>query len=307
MNNLKQIGLALQNYYDVRKCFPYGKGPTYTAGSPTPANYARWSTHSALMPYMEETTNYQMINYSMPPATPGMAGAVAFMPAYQNPNGENSVISQTLVSGFLCPSDLPPGDPTWPGVNNYAGNQGGWLCDRSDTPGLPTDVSPTELQTGVLYYLSHVQIRQVSDGMSKTLFFSERTRGTGSPNPLTDMFKMSPQTSLAATYSTCMAMDPTTATPVTSKWGWSWVMGENCCTLYNHVSTPNTNACAGTGFSGTMTNMAMQVPPSSRHSGGVNAMYGDGSVTFITDTVDLTLWRGLGTRAGGEIIDTSSL
>jgi prepilin-type processing-associated H-X9-DG protein len=79
-------------------------------------------------------------------------------------------------------------------------------------------------------------------------------------------------------------------------------MGENCCTLYNHVSTPNTNSCAGTGFTGTMTNMAMQVPPSSRHIGGVNAMYGDGAVTFITDEVNLDVWRAIGTRNGREAV-----
>ena len=59
-------------------------------------------------------------------------------------------------------------------------------------------------------------------------------------------------------------------------------MGEMCCTEYNHVSTPNTATCAGLGFANNnMANMPMQVPPSSRHPGGVNVLFGDGSVTFI--------------------------
>ena len=49
-------------------------------------------------------------------------------------------------------------------------------------------------------------------------------------------------------------------------------MGEMCCTTYNHVATPNSRTCAGTGFPGTMANMAMQVPPSSYHPGGVNTL-----------------------------------
>jgi prepilin-type processing-associated H-X9-DG protein len=97
-----------------------------------------------------------------------------------------------------------------------------------------------------------------------------------------------------------MATNPATATPLTSKWGWSWVMGENCCTLYNHVATPNSVSCAGTPFPGTMTNMAMQVSPSSRHPGGVNATMVDGSVRFVTSTLDLAVWRAVGTRGGGE-------
>jgi len=101
-------------------------------------------------------------------------------------------------------------------------------------------------------------------------------------------------------------MNPLTATRLTSRHGMSWVMGEMCCTTYNHVSTPNKHTCAGTGFPGTMANMPMQVPPSSRHPGGVNTLMGDGSVKFIKDTVALTTWRALGTRNGGEAISSDA-
>ena len=77
-------------------------------------------------------------------------------------------------------------------------------------------------------------------------------------------------------------------------------MGENCCTLYNHVAAPNTNSCAGQGFPGTMTNMAMQVSANSYHRGGVNVLMGDGAVRFASDSIDLTVWRNVGTRDGGE-------
>lgn len=88
------------------------------------------------------------------------------------------------------------------------------------------------------------------------------------------------ETSLNATYTTCSTINTLTALPLTSKWGFSWVMGENCCTQYNHVATPNRTSCAGTGFPGTMTNMAMQVTPSSDHNGGVHALTGDGAVVL---------------------------
>jgi hypothetical protein len=230
-----------------------------------------------------------------------MGGVVNFMPPSQNAGGQNSVQSQTSVPMFLCPSDLDPA-AGWVGQNNYAGNQGGWLCDRNDNPPLPTDNAPTELQTGVFYYLSRVRASDVTDGLSNTVFFSEKVRGHGNPDPISDLYVIPHQTSLNATYQTCTAINPQTATPLTSKWGWSWVMGENCCTQYCHVSTPNTVSCAGTGFPGTMTNMAMQVSATSRHTGGVHCLLGDGAVNFASNSIDLNVWRAIGSRKSGEVV-----
>jgi hypothetical protein len=116
------------------------------------------------------------------------------------------------------------------------------------------------------------------------------------------MYIIPHQTSLNATYTTCTNLVTSGATPLTSKWGYSWVMGENCCTQYNHVATPNRTTCGGTGFPGTMTNMAMQVPPSSHHAGGVHVQFGDGAVRFISDSVDLGVWRAIGSRASKETV-----
>ena len=296
-NNLKQIGLGLANYESTFTCLPFGKGLNYVGVGPV---YARWSLHSMILPYIDQGPLYNQLNFNFPPDTPGMGGVIAFMPAYST-NGVNTTASQTKIPMFLCPTD---GDSTmlsWAGGNNYVGNQGSWLCDRSTFPPLPTDTNPTELNQGVFFYLSKVRVAMVTDGMTNTVFFSEKIRGTGSPNPVSDLFVMPTQTTLAGTYATCIATNTATATPLTSVWGASWVMGENCCTLYNHISTPNTVSCAGTGFPGSMTNMAMQVTANSRHPGGVHVMMGDGSVRFAGNSIDLTLWRGLATRNGGEV------
>lgn len=296
-NNLKQIGLALHNYHDTFKVLPFGKGASYTG---VPA-YARWSQHAMILPYLDQAPLYTSLDFNYAPETPGMTSAgPSFMPASTNPTGANAAQSRTYVSVFICPSDrgLAAG---WNGQNNYAGNQGGWLCDRSDTPGIAgTDSAPTEIQTGVFYYLSKVRSADVTDGMSNTAFFSEKIRGQGTPDPKTDLLVMAHQTSLAATQTACRALDPTTALPLTSSWGFSWVMGENCCTQYNHVDVPNARSCAGTGFPNGMTNMAMQVSAGSRHVGGAHVMMGDGAVNFASDNIDLAVWRALGTRAGQE-------
>jgi prepilin-type N-terminal cleavage/methylation domain-containing protein/prepilin-type processing-associated H-X9-DG protein len=295
INTIKQFGLALHNYHDVHKVLPFGKGASYP-GVPV---YARWSTHSQILAYMEEGNLFNSIDFKSPPETPGMAGVINFMPPHQNPGGVNAAASRAVISNFFCPSDASPaGD--WPGQNNYVANQGGWLCDRGHEPGAASDVAPSETQTGVLFWRSKVRLADILDGTSKTAMFSEKIRGQGNPNPRTDMFVIAHQTSLDATYQTCMATNPASATPLTSKYGWSWTMGENCCTLYNHVSAPNTYTCGGTGFPGTMTNMAMQVPPSSYHPGGVNVLMCDGSARFVNDNVTVAAWRAVGTRAGSE-------
>jgi len=296
-NNLKQIGLALHNYHDAYQRFPTGKGASY----PGAAGYARWSAHSQFLPFLEQDNLYKSIDFTHPPETPGMGGVAPFMPAWQNPGRVNATACRTLVKLFLCPSDGAAIPPDWPGQTNYLASQGSmWLCDVSERQ--PSTLAPQATANGVFYYLSQVRITDIKDGTSNTALFSEKIRGQGSPNPRSDMFMMMNTTSLDETYTVCSSLNPNTATPLTSKEGASWVMGEMCCTTYNHVSTPNTRTCAGMGFPGNMANMAMQVPPSSYHTGGVNVLFGDGDVRFISDGIDLGTWRALGSRNGGEVV-----
>jgi prepilin-type N-terminal cleavage/methylation domain-containing protein len=297
-NNLKQIGIALHHYHNDYSRFPVGKGPSY----PGFAAYARWSVHSQILPYIEQDNIYRQIDFKFPPETPGMAGVVNFMPPWQNPNRQNANPCREFVKVFICPSDEPPeSDDGWPGKNNYYASQGAsFLCDLSEKQ--PSTIAPNQGPTGVFYFRSQVKIADIHDGTSNTAIFSEKIRGHGVPHPRSDMFIIPNQTTLDATYTTCQSLNPLTATPLTSKQGFSWVMGEMCCTTYNHVSTPNKLTCAGLPFPGNMSNMAMDVPATSYHPGGVNALMGDGGVHFFGNDIDLQVWRALGTRDGGESI-----
>ncbi|HVC97149.1 MAG TPA: DUF1559 domain-containing protein [Pirellulales bacterium] len=302
-NNLKQIGIALQNYLDVWHRFPMGKGPEYPLIAGAAVGYARWSQHAAILPQMEQKPLFDLIDFNYPPETPGMGSVppfTGFMPPYQNPARQNSVACRTSVPGFLCPTDGNYDPGGWPGQNNYVANNGSWLCDRSYfQPTAPGTIAPNEINHGVMFYLSKVTIADIRDGTSTTAVFSEKLKGNGTPDPRTDLFAVPAAgvTSLIQTYQACTAINPFTTVALTSKWGWSWCMGENCCTSYNHVSPPNTNSCAFTGFAnGDMTNMPMQVAASSYHPAGVNVCMADGSVHFINDQINQYTWYALGTR-----------
>ena len=307
VNNLKQIGLACHNYLSTFQVLPFGKGPSYDQIIPGTPFFARWSTHSQLLLYIEQGSLFNSINFYLAPETPGMAGDVPFMPAYQNKNRENATASRTQVSVFLCPSDGTTPASGWPGANSYLGNMQTWACDLGDSN--PSVVAPSEAPHGIFYYLSKVSLASITDGTSNTAFFSEKIRGNGlrDGDARSDSLITASPTSLNDTYLTCTSTNPQTTSRLTHAQGASWVMGEMCCTQYNHVSTPNKATCAGLGFANnSMANMPMQVPPSSQHPGGVNTLFGDGSVKFIKNAVSLQTYRAIGTRDGGETVSADA-
>jgi prepilin-type N-terminal cleavage/methylation domain-containing protein len=311
-NNLKQLGLGIHNYIDSFQCLPFGKGDNYMTEVMSAPVYARWSTHSQLLAYLEQGPLFNAINFNLPPETPFMDSySMGFMMAFQDPNRENATISGIAISAFLCPSDPAgsAGQTGWNSGNNYYGNEGSWLCDACQQ--TPSTVVPGYLPQGPLYNRSCINLASMTDGTSNTAFFSERRRGQGTPDLKNDLYQMNNAMTLDQTWLTCNTLDMTMPMPLTSWMGATWTIGDMSCSTYNHVSTPNTRACAGMGsggmmmMNGSMANMAVQLPPSSYHPGGVNLMLGDGSIRFIKETVALPTWRALSTRNGGEIVGGS--
>jgi len=304
-NNLKQIGLAIHSYAGSFNGLPFGKGGGYGATVPGAKAYARWSAHSQLLLFIEQGNLFNGINFNLPPETPGMVGSPTynFMPAYQDPNRENMTACQAVVATFLCPSDGATLDD-WPSGNNYVANQQTRACDHGNTP--PPSAPAGEVARGIFYLGSFVRFADITDGTSTTAFFSEKLRGTGRYDPAVGSVVIPNQASVDALTTACAAATPDPTTILTSRQGASWVMGEMCCTTYNHAMTPNKRTCAGFPFGASMASMAMQVPPGSRHSGGANVLFGDGNVHFVRDAVDLGVWRAIGTRNGREIVDQNA-
>jgi prepilin-type N-terminal cleavage/methylation domain-containing protein len=185
VNNLKQLGLAIQNYHDVFLCLPFGKGPDYMAIDPNAPVYARWSALSQILPYLEQKPLFDSINFALPPDVPdlGGGGMADMMPAYTSPNGSNATATRVMISTFVCPSDAG-GVAGWPWSTSYSANEGSWLCDACEA--TPSTVAPGELPRGPFYNKSCVRLSAFTDGTSQTAMFSERRRGRGTPDPRSD-------------------------------------------------------------------------------------------------------------------------
>ena len=83
--------------------------------------------------------------------------------------------------------------------------------------------------------------------------------------------------------------------PTSNLRGAVWADGLAWSSGYNHWRAPNSAVPDCCSFVG------VWKAARSRHPGGVNVLIGDGSVRFISETIDLLTWRGLGSRNGGEV------
>ena len=265
-NNLKQLGLALHNYHGTYLCFPFGQDAAKS-----------YSAISQLLPYFDQAPLYNLINFSLP---------------YND--ASNNSARMTELPALRCPSDSVNPISGQGGATNYMANKGGgviWLDATGPNTGFPT-------QTGVMYYQSSVRIGDITDGTSNTAAFSERLLADGNNSivsPLADVF-FSPAapTTPDEAVTMCNAVDINNlANQFSLFMGAPWMHGQH---TYQHINVPNTRSC---GF---FTILRANMPPSSRHVGGVHVQLCDGSVRFVSENIDRVVWRGVGTRSGGEVV-----
>jgi prepilin-type N-terminal cleavage/methylation domain-containing protein/prepilin-type processing-associated H-X9-DG protein len=284
-NNLKQIGLALANYESTLGAYPFGVG----GGGPVD-RIPRWSAHSQLLLHLEQQALFNQLNF-------------AFLPWAHDPVFplQNKTAISTKVAVFLCPSDVDQiAEKHGLAHNNYRGCAGT----------LPNNVvlgssDGTGRNDGTFYYQSAVRTAQVSDGLSTTVFFSERCLGNSTkPDPLSDYY------AVGETIAECadVARDTTPRydnAPYYEEWsGERWGDGNSLYTRYQHIFTPNKASCLLGGYSDTSSQVV--VTATSRHPGGVNVLMGDGSVHFVKESIDRNIWKALGTIAGRETVGADS-
>lgn len=266
-NHIKQLGLALHNYHDAFQTFPFAQ----VDGTKS------FSAISQMLPYLDQAPLYNLINFSLP---------------YNDP--ANTTARLAVIPMLRCPSDFDNPLPATGGATNYMANKGSgiiWQDPTGPNTGFPA-------QTGVMYFQSRVRIGDITDGSSNTGAFSERVLADGNNgivSPLADVFfsPLAPTTADEAR-TMCRAVDITNlANQFPLFMGSPWIHGQH---TYLHVDTPNSRSC---GF---FTVLRADMPPSSRHVGGVHLLLCDGSARFVSENIDLTLWRSLGTRNGGETV-----
>ena len=265
-NNLKQIGLACHNYHDSVGTLPSGGTP------PTVVSGPQFSALALLLPYLEQDHLYRQIDLTRPPQ-----------------DAANALARNSIVSGFRCPSDKENPLPATGAATNYLANTGT----------IPWFVVPGAANSNGVFYINTVnRLGDITDGTSNTVLFSERLLADGTNavvSPVEDVF-FSPANPATAdeALAVCTAVDITNlANQFPLFMGSPWLHHQH---RYQHISPPNGRSC---GF---FTVGKATMPPSSRHTGGVNVALGDGSVRFVRNAIDISTWRGLGTRNGGEVL-----
>jgi prepilin-type N-terminal cleavage/methylation domain-containing protein/prepilin-type processing-associated H-X9-DG protein len=290
-NNLKQIALAIQNYESSNKYLP----PSATIDAVSLVNQnASWSIHGRILPFIEQVA---------------LADAVQLTVAWDN----QAVLSGLKIPIYSCPSDPnsdnprdvspKPASPLYP--TTYGFNFGTWLV---------YDPAKRQIGDGAFGPNAKVALRDFSDGLSNTLMVGEvKARQyyarNVEPNDGVDVPGESLDEVIAKIPAGITWCRPTGHT----EWPDGRVHHEGITTTAAPNSiVPITYAVDQCGVgesidfnsrqestSGTFATYAI-VTSRSYHNGSVNVALMDGSVRSVADSIELRVWRALGTRAGKE-------
>jgi prepilin-type N-terminal cleavage/methylation domain-containing protein/prepilin-type processing-associated H-X9-DG protein len=298
-NNLKQLALGCHNYHDAYNQLPYGR------------KFDNWDAYTwseLVLPAIEQGNVYNgYLTLSQPAwqaSYPGSNGPISNNPVQRQAR-------HSVIKTFLCPSDTGPNTneigTDWYGMvrGNYRActGSGDMYGNRTDSTVGPWGVGvfgvvpfQTTDPAGIIFNTTGpktagVTLTAITDGTSNTVMLSEA---------------LSPDTSAG--------------------WGGpigSILYGNMGGGLFTATITPNSSSpdrpigpcpqnqgissyrapCVSLGGNAWWTRSAVSayVGARSRHTGGVNTAMADGSVRFVPDGIDLTTWRALGTRSGGEV------
>jgi len=327
-NNMKQLGLAMHNYHSTVNCFPPGGTNTSNLSGAISQSWGCWSAQSMMLPYIEQTTIYNSLNFSIVSQTNG----------FKDDMIQTTGIMRSI-SAFLCPSnEIKPyqqysdgGSYTVPG-NTYFVSVGSSLNQFGQS--TYADIQPVSgaAPNGLFQVFGPViGIQSVTDGTSNTIAMGEWITGSNNGTFTRPMDVVLVGTTLPAgvTVGSPLANMPAggggfnawlqmcnqqiPSAVAAGAWynelGQDWCVGTFFHTVGNVLIGPNSPYpyCAsdlyGVGDTG---DDYGHFGLSSRHPGGANVLMGDGSVRFIKNSISqMTLW-GLGSRAQGEVISSDS-
>jgi prepilin-type N-terminal cleavage/methylation domain-containing protein len=313
-NNLKQMGLALHNYLSAVGAFPpagestyYGTGATYPETQFVDGSY---SALARLLPYMEGADAYNGINFSLD---------------YNDLSGANFTACSTVFTAFLCPSAdrkpaggrdaVDPADPAATAANlGYGVQDYGATCytdiDPQGQPGGPGSSPSAPYRNkasradGMLKQ-GMTGIAEVRDGTSNTIAIAEdagRDARFQSPYLETDKVGSTPR---GDAYT--VSFTPPRNVPAGQRRYWRWADADGS---FGVSTQPNNKATP-------MRTSGFYLPPDATiegnncgandeaygyHTGGIEALFGDGSVRFVKESINVVTWRALITPGGGETV-----
>ena len=277
-NNLKQLGLALHNYESTHRVFPPG-----SLGYPFV-----WSPQAQLLPYIEQGNLQSLLVFQVPPMAVFGAG---FNPVAV---AQNETAAKSSIPLLTCPSDKERVPNSLYGGISYPANAGSGI----NQIGVAADDGSVSNADGVIFQRSKIGFRDVTDGTSNTAAFGEQLLGDGvNSAPAGNDFRRRVVELPMATQTTEAACTATGAPAWSGQRGAKWINGHMADAMYNHYFVPNAKVpdCHN-GFH----NFAI-TSARSTHAGGVQVAIVDGSVRFVSENLDQTIWRGIATRDGGEV------
>lgn len=292
-NQLKQLSLGFHNYHDTyNRIFPY----VLRAGN----GVSHWDSYSSwveVLPFIEQGALYEQIKTNSNTFFVGNIDA-AVHPLHR----------PRKLATFRCPSDKDFPDINYQGNSNYlmsVGPNTGWGISQAE-------------QNGFVQLNVASKFANVIDGLSNTYMLGEGLigdnvagfdvktdviRGKAWPNP-TRSTKVGPITQAhLTTYGEACLADSGNQSSVSGR---EWIRGVNTMTTFNTLAPPNWKypscmECSGCGAPDSQG----VFPARSRHPGGAQHAMGDASVRFVSDTIDLLIYQGTGSRDGGEVVSSA--
>ncbi|OAI40015.1 hypothetical protein AYO40_00885 [Planctomycetaceae bacterium SCGC AG-212-D15] len=293
-NNLKQIGLALHNYYSTYEFLPPG-GAVDQAPWGTAAGTYGSSWLAYLLPYIEQQALYRELQFA---SSSGWGNAV-----------DGAAISDVIIPIYRCPSSPLPMHATYPPpgstgggpmVPSYVGISGigtnnlipGYTESRINAGGGSSGCCSGGWAGGggVLFPNSKVRFADMSDGTSNTMVVSEQG------DFMTDTSGNKQHWSSGACVGWMIGATGSGVPPNYNPGGDARQFNMTSIKYSINQKTGWSGDCAATGV---CDNLGSNIPLNSTHAGGVNILLGDGAVRFLSDSTSIAVLAQLATRDDG--------